>query len=95
MGGGSYTNISAKSGLGDSACSHPYMFNDPLSSNGSMRFCDVVITSLVTFASRRTSGLSRIGTGAASAKLTVESIRRVRVSILCCRIFVGCVLSLE
>jgi len=49
----------------------------------------LAVTFLVTFASRRTSGLRRTAAGAASAKLMMKSIRRVRVSILCCRIFVG------
>jgi hypothetical protein len=51
---------------------------------GSHRFCDAAVTSFATFASRHTTAA-----GAASAKLMMKSIRRVRVSILCCRIFMG------
>ena len=50
-------------------------FVDPPSSNGSHRFCDAAVTSLVTFASW--SGLSRTAAGAASAMLMMKSIRRV------------------
>jgi hypothetical protein len=82
-------HISSESGLGGSVCSEPGMFVG-LSSHRP-RFCDAAVTSLVTFAPRGTSGLSRAATGAASAKLMVERMRRVRMSILCCRIFVGSV----
>jgi hypothetical protein len=58
-------------------------------SNPSRRSRDAAGAFLVTFASMRTSGLPRTAIGAASAKLMVESIRRIRVSIRCCRIFVG------
>jgi hypothetical protein len=77
-----------KSGLGDGAWSGPGMSVDP-SSNELPRFCDAAVTALLTFASRRTSGLPRTAAGAASAKLMMESIRRNQVSVLCCRIFVG------
>ena len=60
-----------------------------LSSNESRRFCDILVTFLVTCSLERTSGFSRTAAGAASAKLIMESIRRIRVSMLCCRIFVG------
>jgi hypothetical protein len=80
-------NISAK-GLGGGAWSG---FVDPPSSDSSesRRSRDAAVTFLVTFASRRTPGLPRTATGAASAKLMMESTRMARVSILCCRIFVG------
>src|SRR6266852_5049423 len=81
-------NCGVKSGLGGGAWSDPATFgngNSP-SANGSHRFCDAAVTFLVTFAPRRPSGLSRTATGAASARLMMESIKRVRVSILCCRI---------
>jgi hypothetical protein len=60
-------------------------------SSRARRFCDAAFTSLVTSPSRRTSGFSRTATGAARAKLMMESIRRARVSIWHCCIFVGCV----
>jgi hypothetical protein len=81
---------SAGSGLGGGAWSSPGTFGDPLSgsspANGSNRFCNAVVTA---FASRRTSALSRTAAGAASVKLMMESIRMIRLSILCRRIFVG------
>jgi hypothetical protein len=65
-------------------------FIDASSSIGSHRFCDAAVTSFATFASRHASGISRTtAAGAASAKLMMKSIRRVRVSILCCRICMG------
>jgi hypothetical protein len=81
-------NIFLKSGLGGGAWSGPGTFVDPSSSKPD-RFCDAAATFLVTFVSRHTSGLPCTATGAASAKLMMESISRVRVRILCCRIFVG------
>jgi hypothetical protein len=72
---------------GSCASPAPGTFVDDPSSNGSHRFCDAAVTSLFTFASWL--GLSRTAAGAASAKLMMKNIRRVCVSILCCRIFMG------
>ena len=88
VGGGlSYANCDNISVGCNGAWSSPGTFVGPSSSNescGPCRFCGAV----VTFVLRRTSGLSRATTGAASAKLMMESISRVRVSIFCHRIFV-------
>ena len=68
--------ISDKSGLGGNALSSQGELgngNSPSSSEPD-HFCDAA------------SGPCRTTTGAASAKLMMESIRRVRVNILCCRI---------
>jgi hypothetical protein len=81
--------ISANSGLGGGVWSNPRDGNSP-SSSESHRFCDTAPTSLVTSALRRSSGLSRTATGAAGVRLMMESIRRTRLSMLCCRIFVRC-----
>jgi len=85
---GDCDNISVKSGL-DPALG---TFVDP-SSNESRRLCNPAISFLVIFASKCTPRLPRTGTGAASAKLMMKNIRRVRVSTLCSRIFVT--LSIE
>ena len=84
--GESASGIDPTGGDDRGAWSGPCTFVERLSSN---RFCDAAFTFFITFASRRTSGASRAATGAASAKLMMESIRRVRVSISCCRIFMG------
>jgi hypothetical protein len=72
-----WDNISAKSGLGGGEWSDKGTSGDPPKSIGSHRFCDAAATFLLTFASRRASGLSRTATGAASAKLMMKSISRV------------------
>jgi hypothetical protein len=59
------------------------------SSNESRRSRDAAGAFFVRFASGRSSGLPHTATGAASAKLMMESIRRIRVNIRCRRIFVG------
>ena len=83
-------NIFVNPGLGGGVLSSLGTFVEPPSYKPD-RFCDAAVTSRIAFASRRTSGLLRTAAGAASAKLMMERIRRVRESILCCRIFVGCV----
>jgi hypothetical protein len=80
-------------GLFACTISHDHVFVGPLSSNERHHFCDAVVTTfLVGFTSRHTSGFSRTAAGAESAKLMMESIRRIRMNILsseCCRIVVG------
>jgi hypothetical protein len=71
-------NISVKSGLGAGVWSSVFgKANSPSStSKGSHRFCDAAVTFLVTFALRRTSGLSRTAAGAANTKLKMEKYKK-------------------